>query len=46
VLAYTPAKSEAGPGFRKIELKGRDKSWKIQTRSGYIYSGMMGDDAQ
>jgi len=44
VLAYTPAKSEAGPGFRKIELKGRDKSWKIQTRSGYIYSGMMGDE--
>jgi VWFA-related protein len=44
VLAYTPAKSDAGPGFRKIELKARDKSWKVQTRSGYIYSGMMGDD--
>jgi VWFA-related protein len=44
VLAYSPAKSDAGPGFRKIELKGRDKSWKIQTRSGYVYTGMMGDD--
>jgi VWFA-related protein len=44
LLSYTPAKSEAGPGFRTIVLKGRDKSWKIQTRSGYIYAGMMGDD--
>ncbi len=43
VLSYSPAKSEAGPGFRKIELKGRDKSWKIQTRSGYDYTGMMGE---
>ena len=44
VLAYSPLKNDLGPGFRKIELKGRDKSWKIQTRSGYDYTGMMGDD--
>jgi VWFA-related protein len=46
VLAYTPAKSPAGAGFRKIDLKGRDKTWKIQTRSGYYNTGSMGDDAQ
>jgi VWFA-related protein len=44
VLAYSPLKNDLGPGFRKIELKGKDKSWKIQTRSGYMYTGMMGDD--
>jgi VWFA-related protein len=40
VLAYSPAKGGAGSEFRKIQLAGRDKSWKIQTRSGYYYSGM------
>jgi hypothetical protein len=44
VLAYSPVKNDVGPGFRKIELRGRDKSWKIQTRSGYMYTGMMGED--
>jgi VWFA-related protein len=44
VLAYSPTMSDDGPGFRKILLKGKDKSWKIQTRSGYDYTGMMGDD--
>ena len=39
VLGYTPAKRGPGYGFRAIELKGRDKSWKIQTRKGYFYSG-------
>ena len=40
VLAYSPTKGGAGSGFRKIELTGKDKSWKVQTRSGYYYSGM------
>jgi hypothetical protein len=40
VLAYSPAKGGAGSEFRKIQLAGRDKSWKIQTRSGYYYTGM------
>ena len=44
VLGYSPTMSDEGPGFRKIDLKGKDKSWKIQTRSGYDYSGTMGDD--
>jgi VWFA-related protein len=44
VLVYSPTMSDDGPGFRKIELKARDKSWKIQTRSGYYYTGTMGDD--
>lgn len=44
VLAYSPTMSDEGPGFRKIELKGKDKTWKIQTRSGYDYAGTMGDD--
>jgi len=39
VLAYSPTKGGGGSEFRKIELTGRDKSWKIQTRSGYYYSG-------
>jgi Ca-activated chloride channel family protein len=43
VLYYSPAKSSAGPGFRKIELKGRDKTWKIQTRAGYFYTAADGD---
>ncbi len=43
VLSYSPAKHGPGYGFRAIELKGRDKSWKIQTRKGYFYSGV--DDA-
>jgi VWFA-related protein len=43
VLAYSPTKRGPGSGFRKIELKGRDKTWKIQTRSGYFYSGSDGN---
>lgn len=39
VLAYTPSKQGPGYAFRSIELKGKEKSWKIQTRAGYFYSG-------
>ncbi len=39
VLGYTPAKAGPGYGFRKIDLKGKDKSWKVQTRTGYFYFG-------
>ncbi|HEY0308614.1 MAG TPA: VWA domain-containing protein [Acidobacteriaceae bacterium] len=34
-LAYTPARSNAKPGYRKILLKTKDKSLQIQTRFGY-----------
>jgi VWFA-related protein len=34
-LAYTPAPSQAKPGYRKILLKTKDKSLQIQTRFGY-----------
>jgi VWFA-related protein len=43
VLFYSPAKHGPGYGFRTIELKGKDKSWKIQTRKGYFYSGPAGE---
>ncbi|MDP9038180.1 MAG: VWA domain-containing protein [Acidobacteriota bacterium] len=39
VLGYTPANHGPGYGFRKIEIKGRDTTWKVQTRTGYFYSG-------
>jgi len=38
VLGYTPEKSDAGPGYRKLVLKANDKSWQVQTRSGYYSS--------
>ena len=34
-LAYIPAKSDAKPGYRKIELKTKLKGMNIQTRFGY-----------
>lgn len=43
VLAYTPPKG-LGAGFRTIEVKGRDKTWKIQTRAGYFYNGTDDDE--
>jgi VWFA-related protein len=43
VLAYSPTKRSGNSEFRKIELTGKDKSWKIQTRAGYYYTAPDGN---
>ena len=35
MLAYTPVNSKKDGGFRKLELRTKDKDQKIQTRRGY-----------
>ncbi|MBM3775834.1 MAG: VWA domain-containing protein [Acidobacteria bacterium] len=34
-LGYTPANGRKGGGFRRIEVRARDKSLKVQARKGY-----------
>ena len=35
MLAYTPINSKKDGGFRKLELRTKDKDQKVQTRRGY-----------
>ena len=43
VLTYSPSKRTGSSEFRKIELTGRDKTWKIQTRAGYYFTAVDGN---
>jgi VWFA-related protein len=35
ILAYTPDKSSAEPGYHRISLAAKDKDMRVQTREGY-----------
>jgi VWFA-related protein len=35
-IGYTPASEAKNGGFRKIEIRMRDKEWKVQARKGYF----------